>query len=292
MKLYFCFSVVSLLVLVCVTSHSVNKQHRSTDINHEDNFTVSLIQLFGLLFCLYYIFRGVLQENQLELCAFVVNMLLVVLRSVVIFTEQNSRGKQDLVGRFSSIICLAVLLVPYTVYLMRTHNSLAFRWEGALRSRQKKYCLLNLCFSSVTFDLQAQVGLCILMLTLDFQMPAHVNAAVGVTWAAMALAVVTTIVGAVAVFKKSKVLIWIFWGLNLPHFAFLIYVMFVVINKWLGAETLILEAVALVTVIISLLIKAVLIYGHCHLMCILGRVQPEELQAADGAFGSYTSGTV
>lgn len=51
MKLYFCFSVVSLLVLVCVTSHSVNKQHRSTDINHEDNFTVSLIQLFGLREC-------------------------------------------------------------------------------------------------------------------------------------------------------------------------------------------------------------------------------------------------
>lgn len=41
------------------------------------------------------------------------------------------------------------------------------------------------------------------MLTLDFQMPAHVNAAVGVTWATMALAVVTTVVGAVAVGSPS-----------------------------------------------------------------------------------------
>lgn len=48
MKLYFCFSVASLLVLVCITSYSIKQQHMSTDINHEDNFTVSLIQLFGL----------------------------------------------------------------------------------------------------------------------------------------------------------------------------------------------------------------------------------------------------
>lgn len=48
LKLYFCFSVVSLLVLVGITSVSINKQHKSTDIIHEDNFTVSLIQLFGL----------------------------------------------------------------------------------------------------------------------------------------------------------------------------------------------------------------------------------------------------
>lgn len=48
LKLYFCFSVVSLLVLVGITSVSISKQHKSTDIIHEDNFTVSLIQLFGL----------------------------------------------------------------------------------------------------------------------------------------------------------------------------------------------------------------------------------------------------
>lgn len=48
LKVYFCFSVVSLLVLVGVTSYSINKQHKSTDIFHGDNFTVSLIQLFGL----------------------------------------------------------------------------------------------------------------------------------------------------------------------------------------------------------------------------------------------------
>lgn len=60
-------------------------------------------------------------------------------------------------ARFSSIIFLGVLLIPYTMYLIWKDNSLAFRWEGASYIRQRKYCLLNLCFSSVTFDLQAQV---------------------------------------------------------------------------------------------------------------------------------------
>lgn len=49
-----------------------------------------------------------------------------------------------------------------------------------------------------------------------------------------------------------------------------------VIKKWLGNETLILEAVAVVTIIISLLIKVVLICGHCCLMRTLGQVQQSE----------------
>lgn len=34
---------------------------------------------------------------------------------------------------------------------------MAFRVGGALESLQEQYFLLNLCFSMVTFDLQAQV---------------------------------------------------------------------------------------------------------------------------------------
>lgn len=37
------------------------------------------------------------------------------------------------------------------------------------------------------------------MLTVDIQMPASANASVGMTWATLTLAVVTTVVGAVAV---------------------------------------------------------------------------------------------
>lgn len=50
-KLYFCLSVASLLVLVGLTSSSIHKQHMGTDVSDEDNFTVSLVQLVGLREC-------------------------------------------------------------------------------------------------------------------------------------------------------------------------------------------------------------------------------------------------
>lgn len=59
--------------------------------------------------------------------------------------------------RFSSIICLGVLLIPCTIYFIRKPNFMAFRAGGALSIDQEKYYMLNLCFSGVTFDLQAQV---------------------------------------------------------------------------------------------------------------------------------------
>lgn len=51
------------------------------------------------------------------------------------------------------------------------------------------------------------------------------------------------------------------------------------IRKWLGDETFILEAVAIVTVFISLLIKGVLLVGHCCLMRVLSQVQQGESPA-------------
>lgn len=50
-KLYFCLSVASLLVLVGLTCSSIYKQHTGTDVSDEDNFTVSLVQLVGLREC-------------------------------------------------------------------------------------------------------------------------------------------------------------------------------------------------------------------------------------------------
>lgn len=101
------------------------------------------------------------------------------------------------------------------------------------------------------------MSLCILVLTLDFQMPTYANIIIGV---GVAWAVVTTVVGAVAVgspdvnhrrvgggiakdeaksdrrclfdgfqvFKESRVLVWIFWALSLPQVAFFVYVIYAV----------------------------------------------------------------
>ncbi|CAI5646879.1 unnamed protein product [Oreochromis niloticus] len=220
---YFCFAILSLLALLGLTVFSLYKQHTDTDVSDEDNFTVSLIQLVGIVFCIYYITRGVLQENRQELVAFVLSVLVVMIRSVVNFSVLGTKGQQELLVRFVCIVTLGVVHIFCTTLLIRRPNMMAFRVGGALECLQEQYFLLNLCFSMVTFDLQAQLCLCVLILTTSLATAGANNiiVGVGVFWA-----ILTTVVGAVAVLKEKKVLVWIFMVQNVPQVAFFVYLMY------------------------------------------------------------------
>ncbi|CAG6021153.1 uncharacterized protein ACNS7B_008248 [Menidia menidia] len=279
LKLYFCFTIASLLALLGLTGYSIYQQHMDTDISDEDNFTVSLIQLVGILFCIYYTSRGVLQENRQELMAFVLSVLVVMIRSVVNFSVVGSKGKQGLLlkVRFWSIVCLGAVHVFCTVLLIRRPNMMAFRVGGALESVQEQYFLLNLCFSMVTFDLQAQLCLCILITTLDSSMSAanSLILGVGVAWA-----VLTAAVGAVAVLKEVKLLVWVFMVMNLPQVAYFVYLMYTVVEKWFHDSTYTLEAAAVTGASISLLIKAALWGGLYRLVRNFGQGLRERMFAS------------
>ncbi|KAM7404381.1 hypothetical protein PAMP_011729 [Pampus punctatissimus] len=267
-KLYFCFTIASLLALLGLTVSSIYKQHMDTDVSDEDNFTVSLIQLVGILFCIYYISRGVLQENRQELVVFVLSVLVVMVRSVVNFSVVGSKGKQEVLVRFVCIMCLGVFHVFCTTLLIQRPNMMAFRVSGALESLQEQYFLLNLCFSMVTFDLQAQLCLCILIATSDSAMSAlnTIILGVGVVWACL-----TAAVGAVAVLKEAKVLVWVFMVQNLPQVAFFVYLMYTMVVKWYQDSTYTLEAATVTGALISLVIKAVLFWGLIRLVHSFGQ---------------------
>ncbi|XP_047209918.1 uncharacterized protein LOC124859363 isoform X3 [Girardinichthys multiradiatus] len=273
-KTYFCFSIVSLLALLALTVSSVYKQHKNTEVSDEDNFTVSLVQLVGILFCIYYISRGVLQENRQELVVFVLSVLVVMIRSVVNFSVVGSEGKQEVLVRFVCIMCLGIVHVFCTTLLILRPNMMAFRVGGALESLQEQYFLLNLCFSMVTFDLQAQLCLCILITTSDSAVSAinTILLGVGVFWA-----IFTAAVGAVA---EVKVLVWFFMVQNLPQVAFFIYLMYSVIEKWFQDQSYTLEAAAVTGALISLLIKGVLIWGLIRLVQSFGQGLRERMFAA------------
>lgn len=276
MKLYFCFTITSLLALLGLTLVSIYKQRINTDVSDEDNFTVSLIQLVGILFCIYYIIRGVLQENRQELVAFVLSVLVIMVRSVVNFSVLGSKSKQELLVRFVCTMCLGVVHVLCTTLLIQRPNMMAFRVGGALESLQEQYFLLNLCFSMVTFDLQAQLCLCILITTSDSAMSARntIILGVGVVWACL-----TAAVGAVAVLKEAKVLVWVFMVQNLPQVAFFIYLMYTVAVKWYQDSTYTLEAAAVTGALISLVIKAVLFWGLIRLVHSFGQGLRERMFA-------------
>ncbi|XP_018530670.1 uncharacterized protein LOC108890945 isoform X6 [Lates calcarifer] len=277
LKLYFCFTIASLLALLGLTLNSIYKQRMETDVSDEDNLTVSLIQLLSILFCIYYISRGVLQENRQELVAFVLSVLVVMIRSVVNFSVQGSKGKQELLVRFVCIMCLGVVHVFCTSLLIQRPNMMAFRVGGALETLQEQYFLLNLCFSMVTFDLQAQLCLCILITTSDSAMFARnsIILGVGVVWACL-----TAAVGAVAVLKEAKVLVWVFMVQNLPQVAFFVYLMYTVAVKWFADNTYTLEAAAVTGALISLVIKLVLFWGLIRLVHSFGQGLRERMFAA------------
>ncbi|TKS77229.1 hypothetical protein D9C73_011320 [Collichthys lucidus] len=344
LKLYFCFTIASLVALLSFTIYSIYKQHMDTDVYDEDNFTVSLILFVGIVFCIYYISRGVLQENRQELVAFVLSMVGVVVRSLVNFTVLESKSKKELLvgrplqeplrqhtargvvrgrmnsnnlndvtcdfiqylpaklhqlpsasdvfvfrvvgvcyddddfskhytckhqhARFVCIMTLGVIHILCTTLLIMRPNMMAFRVGGALESLQEQYFLLNLCFSMVTFDLQAQLCLCILITTADRAMSVanSIILAVGIVWACL-----TSAVGAIAVLKEKKICVWVFMVLNLPEVAFFVYVMYWVVMKWHKDGTYTLEAAAVTGALISLVIKVVLFWGLIKLVHSFGQ---------------------
>ncbi|KAE8293189.1 hypothetical protein D5F01_LYC08292 [Larimichthys crocea] len=276
LKLYFCFTIASLMALLSLTIYSIYKQHMDTDVYDEDNFTVSLILLVGIVFCIYYISRGVLQENRQELVAFVLSVVGVVVRSLVNFSVLESKSKKELLARFVCIMTLGVIHILCTTLLIMRPNMMAFRVGGALESLQEQYFLLNLCFSMVTFDLQAQLCLCILITTSDRAMSAanSIILAVGMVWACL-----TSAVGAIAVLKEKKIFVWVYMVLNLPEVAFFVYVMYWVVMKWHKDGTYTLEAAAVTGALISLVIKVVLFWGLIKLVHSFGQGLRERMLA-------------
>ncbi|XP_053865341.1 uncharacterized protein LOC128826203 isoform X2 [Malaclemys terrapin pileata] len=149
-KIYFCVTILSLLSVIGLTTETLFRQ------SHED-FTISLIQLIGVVFCVYYVTRGILQENRQELIVFVLSILLVMFRSIVNFTVVPAEQKPNVLARFILILLVGSFDVICAIILIQSQSMMAFRVGGALESLQSQYFMLNLCFSMLTFDLQAQI---------------------------------------------------------------------------------------------------------------------------------------
>ncbi|XP_066500456.1 uncharacterized protein [Hoplias malabaricus] len=275
-KLYFCFTLCSLLALFILTVVNIQRESKKSG-SDDDDLTISLIQLVGILFCAYYITRGVLQENRQELIVFVLTVLVVMVRSVVNFTVLPTYETLLLV-RFVCILCVGLLHVVCALLLIRRPNMMAFRVGGALETMQEQYFILNLCFSMVTFDLQAQLCLCILILTSGTSVSyAHtVILGIGVVWAFL-----TAATGAIAVLKEKKPLVWLFALLNLPQLAYFIYLLYSIISQWGQSKTYILEAAAITGCLLSVTIKSVLFWGLYRLYHSFGQGLRERMFASD-----------
>ncbi|XP_072888542.1 uncharacterized protein [Hemitrygon akajei] len=111
-KGYITVAILSLLVVLGTNIASIVHQSKAekTEVDWED-VAISVIQLIGVVFCIYYVLRGVLQEKQLELVAFVLSILLVLVRSIVNFIVARPEEKK------SVQLCLYILLIALPLHL-------------------------------------------------------------------------------------------------------------------------------------------------------------------------------
>ncbi|XP_024116864.1 uncharacterized protein LOC112138538 isoform X3 [Oryzias melastigma] len=201
-RIYFCLIMVSLLVLFGLTVPTY--QQRTDPHLYNEDFAVSIIQLMGVLFCIYYISRGVLQENKLELVVFVLSLLVVMVRSLINFIVVGPEGRKEL------LLCLCILITASDGGMSATYTAVL---------------------------------------------------AVGVAWACL-----TAAVGAIAVLKEAKGLVWIFMVQNLLQLAFCGYLTYTVVKRWFTDQTYTNEAAAVSGSLLSLVIKAVLLWGLVKLL--------------------------
>ncbi|XP_074162637.1 uncharacterized protein LOC141564262 isoform X2 [Sminthopsis crassicaudata] len=143
----------------------------------------------------------------------------------LVLTAEERPAREDpvILARFVVILLVGFFVVTCAVILIRTQGMMAFRVGGALESLQAQYFMLNLCFSMLTFDLQAQLCLCVLILTsgLYASLQHSLILVVGVLWA-----VLKVTIGILAILRELKVLVWIFLVQNVPEVAYLFYLLY------------------------------------------------------------------
>ncbi|XP_050787619.1 uncharacterized protein LOC127038762 isoform X2 [Gopherus flavomarginatus] len=246
-KIYFCVTILSLLSVIGLTTETLFQQ------THED-FTISLIQLIGVVFCVYYVTRGILQENRQELIVFILSILLVMFRSIVNFTVVSAEQKPNVLARFILILLVGSFDVICAIILIQSQSMMAFRVGGALESLQSQYFMLNLCFSMLTFDLQAQLCLCALLLTSLHEISLLHSSilAIGVFWACLKVTV-----GIIAVIRH--------WGQELSYA---------------------LEAAVIIGSCISVAIKSVLFWALLHIYHSFGQGLRERMFSSYGRIDS------
>ncbi|XP_078281265.1 uncharacterized protein LOC144607966 isoform X2 [Rhinoraja longicauda] len=280
-KIYVSAAILSLLTVLGANIASIVRQNKTetTDFDKED-VAISVIQLIGVVFCIYYVLRGVLQENQQELLAFILSILLLLIRSVVNFIAAEPVERKAVVIRFACIVVFGTILMAASLcYLIKRPNAMAFRVGGALESVQSHYLTLNLCFSLVTFDLQAQLCLCVLLMAGAplLSLPHAIILGVGIFWALF-----KAVIGLVAILKEKKPLVWMFLVQNLPELVYLGYLIYLISSVWIYEGTDVLEAGAVTGILISFTIKVGLLFSMVRVSHCFGQGLHERMFAVPG----------
>lgn len=185
------------------------------------DFTYSLLLLISALFCIFYVFNGVLRERQYEIYAFVGAVSLVLTYCIFDYSfNPNGRTLVKLVRLIIGSI-LAPVNITLAFIVARQFGWLEFRIVGAAEALQQMYRQLCFFLSLQRFDLQAAASFLILVLkngNIILDLEEKITLGIGVP-----LLVICFAVGFFAVLNEIRSLSFVFVFLSLLEPAYIIY---------------------------------------------------------------------
>ncbi|KAH9510058.1 hypothetical protein Btru_043403 [Bulinus truncatus] len=162
--LFVIVSMINILTAIALTLYRMIDVLLSDDSGSPD-FTFTLLLLINAVFCIFYVFHGVLRERVYELYAFIAAILVVVLYCILEYTVFNPSRRTTV--KLARLI-LACILAPPNILLAfmvsKNFGYLQFKIVGASEELQKLYQQAAIFSCLLKFDLQASSSIVILAL--------------------------------------------------------------------------------------------------------------------------------
>uniref|UniRef100_A0A914V8M6 DUF7789 domain-containing protein n=1 Tax=Plectus sambesii TaxID=2011161 RepID=A0A914V8M6_9BILA len=184
------------------------------------DFAFALLLLVNTVFCIYYVYSGLLRERLFEMYMYIGGVAVVVLYCVSEWFINESRRSTIKDVRLGVAVVLGPVNIILAVLVVRSFGWLEFRIVGASETLQKIYRQRSFYFSFLAFDLQAAASFIALAMTdgQELFMWKIILTAVGIP-----LSVIYTLIGSIAVKRELKWLCALFATLSILVPAYVIF---------------------------------------------------------------------
>ncbi|XP_062579074.1 uncharacterized protein LOC134240957 [Saccostrea cucullata] len=184
------------------------------------DFTFALILIINGVFCIFYVFHGLLREKKYELYVLILAILVVLVYCVVEYiVNVDGRSTLKLVR-----MILAIVLAPPNIVLAwsvaRHFGYLTFRIVGASEYLQHLYKQASIFSSMLKFDIQVTASFVILVLKDGTKLDVFQQVALSV---GLPYSVLWNIFGWFTLRREWKAAAWVFAFLGLAKPTYYIY---------------------------------------------------------------------
>uniref|UniRef100_T1JJ30 DUF7789 domain-containing protein n=1 Tax=Strigamia maritima TaxID=126957 RepID=T1JJ30_STRMM len=190
--------------------------------NNLPDFTFALLLAVNIIFCIYYLLRGILQERPLEIFVFIVTNLIVTVYVIINYSIQNSHySTLKLVRLIITSIFGSINIALGIKYFFKYWSSSNYVFRITPVPDLQRICRIFLwCEGFLIFDIQFQVSLLILVLKNGVEIS---DTETTIIIVGVVFTIPWLIVGYIALRKENNILCYIFWATSWISPGYVIY---------------------------------------------------------------------